>query len=204
MTTGRNLVLLSFIIFSLILLFRKSYFHLNRKYGSRVVYVIYLSLLCFTALFCNCIRLYLISNMYIFFSTVFIGTCAVSGSGGEVNPHSENLQAEAPNVGQVPYRNEAGPSSVRQGGVDSLSTPGAEDMCGTSQPQNEVLSQADEEELREKADDWLLLNLYHIENELQDEISLLRSRENMRALAPERTAHIIEDFGEKYGLDKLP
>lgn len=26
----------------------------------------------------------------------------------------------------------------------------------------------------------------------------------MRALAPERTAHIIEDLGEKYGLDKLP
>jgi len=26
----------------------------------------------------------------------------------------------------------------------------------------------------------------------------------MRALAPERTAHILEDFGEKYGLDKLP
>ena len=31
-----------------------------------------------------------------------------------------------------------------------------------------------------------------------------RATENMRALAPERTAHILEDFGEKYGLDKLP
>lgn len=46
-------------------------------------------------------------------------------------------------------------------------------MCGRpSQPQNEVLSQADEEVLWNKADDWLLLNLSHLENQLQDEICL--------------------------------
>ena len=114
---GRNLVLFGILFFSLILLFRQYYFHLNRKYGSRVVCIIYISLICFTSLFCYCIRIYLLSHIGFFFSdvlTVLMGTCAVSGSGGEVIPHSENFKAsssEATSVGQVPNRNGAGPSN---------------------------------------------------------------------------------------------
>lgn len=52
----------------------------------------------------------------------------------EVNkPQEAALSEESEEGDLMPNRNEAGPSSVRQG-VDSRSTPGAEDMCGTSQP----------------------------------------------------------------------
>lgn len=125
-------------------------------------------------------------------------------SGGQ-GPEKENSEAEpASRKRSADPREDVGPSSVRRR-VDSLNPPGAGEMCGPSQPQNiESLSQAEEEELWLKSDEWVLKNLSDLENNLQDEISKLRDKENMRSLAPERVAHILEDLGEKYGLDKLP
>jgi len=117
MTIGRYLVLFGLLLLGLIFMFRLYSCRLKKKYGSRVVYVLYISLLCFTSLFGYGIRIYVVSNIGLFLSdvvTVFMGTCAVSGSGGEVNPHSENFQAshsEPTSVGQVPNRDEAGPSN---------------------------------------------------------------------------------------------
>lgn len=58
------LVLLGISFLGLILLFRLYYFHLNRKYGSRVVCIMYISILCFA--FC----IYVVSNMGSLFSDV--------------------------------------------------------------------------------------------------------------------------------------
>ena len=105
-----KLVLLGIVILGLIFLFH--YFH--RRYGSRLLCIM---LLFFTSLFCYSIRIYVVSDIGFLFSdvlTVFMGTCAVLGSGGEVTPHSENIKAsssEATSLGQVPNRNDAGPSN---------------------------------------------------------------------------------------------
>ena len=77
-------------------MYRKYSFHLKIRYGSIVVYVLYGSLLFGISLFCYSIRIYVISKIAGFLCdvfTIFMGTCAVSGSGGEVNTHSENVQA---------------------------------------------------------------------------------------------------------------
>lgn len=77
MTTGINLVLFGIFLFGFSLLFRLSLCCLNRRYGSRVVKIIHI---CFTLLFCYCIRIYVIEHIGFFVSAVFSVACAVSGS----------------------------------------------------------------------------------------------------------------------------
>lgn len=50
----------------------------------------------------------------------------------------------------------------------------------------------------------LLLTHSRLENKIQDEVHRLRKEEGMRALGPERMARTVEDFTEKYGLEKFP
>ena len=88
---GLNLVLFAILILSLSFLFRLYSLSLYRRYGLSLVFLLYVSLFCVASLFCYCIRIYVVSNIGFLFSyvlTVFMGTCAVSGSGGQIIPHS--------------------------------------------------------------------------------------------------------------------
>ena len=90
-TNGRFLIIFGILNLMFIFLYRKYSIHLNRIYGPRVVCIIYISLLCLTSLFCCNIRLFVYDKIFFVFSnvlTVFMGTCAVSGSDGQIIPHS--------------------------------------------------------------------------------------------------------------------
>lgn len=63
---------------------------MNRLLGPVVVSVLRIFLISLTTLFFYFLRIYLYKNIGLCFTdglAVFIGICAVSGSGGEVNPH---------------------------------------------------------------------------------------------------------------------
>jgi len=58
----------------------------------------YISLLCLASLFSYSLRIYIYSNISFVFSdlvTVFIGACSVSGSGGQIIPHSSPSPANS-------------------------------------------------------------------------------------------------------------
>lgn len=60
---GTHLCLLGILFGGLILLFRLYYFELSRRYDSRVVRFLYISLLCFTCLFFYSIRIYVFDKI---------------------------------------------------------------------------------------------------------------------------------------------
>lgn len=68
MTTGRNLVLFGILILGCIFLFR---FYCFRKYGFRVVFIIYLSMFFFISFFCYFLRLYLVNRFGLFLNEMF-------------------------------------------------------------------------------------------------------------------------------------
>lgn len=68
MITGMTLVLFGTLIFLLILLFRRYYFHLNEKYGFRLIFLIYVSILFLISLFSFSLRLYLIFQVGLYLS----------------------------------------------------------------------------------------------------------------------------------------
>ena len=70
-TAGRNLVLFAILIFGLIFLFRLYCFRLKKKYGFRLVFMIYISFLFFISFFCFYLRLYLISHLSLYLKDVF-------------------------------------------------------------------------------------------------------------------------------------
>lgn len=76
MTTPSSVVLYGILNFSLLLLFRIYYYHLNNRLGYRVVFLIYLSLLSLTYLFCSSIRIFL---------SGLILTALLSAAGGELS-----------------------------------------------------------------------------------------------------------------------
>lgn len=93
------LTFISFLAFSsLNYIFRLYSTKITQMCGSRVVCIMYISLLCLASLFCYSIRIYIYSNIGFVFSdllTVFIGTCSVSGSGGQIIPHSSPSPANS-------------------------------------------------------------------------------------------------------------
>lgn len=68
MITGMTLVLFGKLLLLLILLFRRYYFHLNEKYGFRLIFIISISILFFISLFSFSLRLYLIFQVGLYLS----------------------------------------------------------------------------------------------------------------------------------------
>ena len=71
MTTGRNLVLFGMLILGFIFLYRHYCFRLKKKYGFRLVFLMYLSILFFVSFFCYFLRVYLVYHFGIHLSAVF-------------------------------------------------------------------------------------------------------------------------------------
>lgn len=90
--TGIHFFLFGIFWLGFLFLFRVSYSDLRKRYGFRIVCFLYISLLFFTFLFCYYLRIYLFSKTGFLFSsvlTVFLGTFAFSGLGGEIIPHGD-------------------------------------------------------------------------------------------------------------------
>lgn len=67
MTTGRKIVLFAILLLGLIFLFRLYCLRLKDKYGFRLVYIMYISILFFISFFCYFFRIYLLSRFGLHF-----------------------------------------------------------------------------------------------------------------------------------------
>lgn len=76
---GRNILLFSILLWGLIFLFRLSVFHLKKKWGVRLVVVLYISLLLVTSFLGSLIRIYVFSHVGLDFTSVFPLILAVGG-----------------------------------------------------------------------------------------------------------------------------
>lgn len=85
MTTGINLVLFSMLLGSLIFLFRLFGFHLKKKYGFRLVFFIYISILFCISFFCYFLRVYLLCRFGEIFSYP-LPFLIMSAGGGQALP----------------------------------------------------------------------------------------------------------------------
>lgn len=85
-TTGINIVLFGTLLLLLIFLFRRYYFHLNEKYGFRLIYI---SILFCISFFFYFLRIYLVSRLGSFYSdSLYSGLLILCASGGEILPYS--------------------------------------------------------------------------------------------------------------------
>jgi hypothetical protein len=71
MTKGTNLLLFAILILGLIFLFRLYSIRLKKKYGFRLVFIMYLSLLFFISFFCYFLRIYLLSRLGLHLGDLF-------------------------------------------------------------------------------------------------------------------------------------
>ncbi|XP_059646387.1 uncharacterized protein LOC132292862 [Cornus florida] len=85
MTTGKNLVFFSILILGLIFLLRLYCFSLKKKFGFRLVFMIYISILVFVSFFCYFLRAYLLSHLGLHFFYPFL-ILSVGGGGGLALP----------------------------------------------------------------------------------------------------------------------
>lgn len=148
MTTGRNIVLFAILLLGLIFLFRLYCLRLKDKYGFRLVYIMYISILFFISFFCYFFRIYLLSRFglhlnYPFFIAVGApSTCILLnafGAGGDDHPSSsffEGLSAwvqNTPEPGEeVNSRPSQGVGQRLPGSPLEISSPGEE--AGPSNP----------------------------------------------------------------------
>nr|YP_010833524.1 hypothetical protein QLP06_mgp089 [Jatropha curcas]WFG81150.1 hypothetical protein [Jatropha curcas] len=122
-----HLVIFSILLLFLNFLFRLYYFHLNRMYGPRVVFLIHISLFFVASLFYYTIRIFLYANIGFLFAdvlTVFMGmsTCVVSesGSGSGSGNWKQYIHFPFDSEGSSAPESKA----VQQGSSPSTSNPG--------------------------------------------------------------------------------
>lgn len=72
MTTGINLVIYSIILLGIIFMFRLSFYRLNKKYGFRLVFILYLSILFCISFFFYLLRIYFVSHLGLYLSAFLI------------------------------------------------------------------------------------------------------------------------------------
>ena len=88
MTTSQTLVLFSILIFFVIFLFRLSSFCLKKKYGFRLVFILYISILFCISFFFYFLRRDLVSWLGLCLSGI-LSTCLIwNVSDGEIIPYS--------------------------------------------------------------------------------------------------------------------
>lgn len=86
-----HIILAFLLLCSLLYILRLYSKKIKRMWGYGAVFILDISLLCLASLFCYSVRIYIYENLGLLFSdlfTVFIVACSVSGSGGQIIPHS--------------------------------------------------------------------------------------------------------------------